>query len=160
MVIGVLYVPFRTCRLVMVTDPFSSQFAHGEHELRTKNNVSRKHKTELCKSLLEFGICPYGVRCDFNHVASSEYFRHNVLYPANEHFVLGPSKDGRRLPYFESLTSPMGSLRGFLRGSARQQQRMQEALLLPTVEPPLLNLYQIMQADQAHVDLGTPINGH
>lgn len=42
-------------------------FAHGEKELRPKQNLSEKYKTKLCKQYQENKSCSYGKRCWFIH---------------------------------------------------------------------------------------------
>lgn len=41
----------------------SCSFAHGIHELNTKQNVPKNYKTKLCKRFHEDLYCPYGPRC-------------------------------------------------------------------------------------------------
>jgi len=43
-------------------------FAHGEHELVSKNHVPENYKTKMCKQFHEEGYCPYGNRCQFLHL--------------------------------------------------------------------------------------------
>ncbi|CDW71071.1 zinc finger protein [Stylonychia lemnae] len=45
----------------------SCSFAHGQHELNTKQNIPKNYKTKLCKRFHEEFYCPYGPRCQFKH---------------------------------------------------------------------------------------------
>ena len=44
------------------------QFAHGEHELVSKNlPTNAKYKSKTCTTFIEKLYCPYGKRCLFRH---------------------------------------------------------------------------------------------
>jgi hypothetical protein len=44
-------------------------FAHGENELRVKNNSNNnKFKTKMCKAFAEKKWCQFGNRCQYRHV--------------------------------------------------------------------------------------------
>ena len=42
-------------------------FAHGESELRKKENLLSTFKTRQCKQFIETMHCPYGIRCQYIH---------------------------------------------------------------------------------------------
>ena len=43
------------------------QFAHGHHELMSKEPQNDKYKSKQCKQFFTKGFCPYGNRCLFKH---------------------------------------------------------------------------------------------
>jgi hypothetical protein len=55
------------------------QFAHGEHELRSKNRHA-KYKTQMCKFYhAGEGFCTYGSRCCFTHELTPLFHDEHVL---------------------------------------------------------------------------------
>ncbi|ORX72279.1 hypothetical protein DL89DRAFT_216496, partial [Linderina pennispora] len=42
-------------------------FAHGEHELRSREPANPLYKTQMCQRFTELGECPYGEKCQFAH---------------------------------------------------------------------------------------------
>ena len=57
----------------------SCSFAHGLHELNTKQNIPKNYKTKLCKRFHEELYCPYGPRCQFKHSDDDKYVMNQVI---------------------------------------------------------------------------------
>ena len=53
----------------------NANFVHGRSSPTPKPKTSEKHKTEMCKNMLEHGFCKYGDGC---HYAHSEAERRNT----------------------------------------------------------------------------------
>lgn len=47
-------------------------FAHGQQEIRQRQNLSSNYKTKKCMQFHDNGYCPYGVRCQFIHCLRNE----------------------------------------------------------------------------------------
>ena len=68
------------------------KFAHGSHELKTKNPVNPKYKTKECNAFSNHDACPFGIRCNFIHIKKDELCAkqatHNyrqLIYGARNH---------------------------------------------------------------------------
>ena len=60
-------------------------FAHGENELREKNNFNCFYKTKFCKQFFEHDFCPYGYRCQYlHHVVFNKNFENLFIYKVFE----------------------------------------------------------------------------
>lgn len=88
-------------------------FAHGENELREKNNFNCFYKTKFCKQFFEHYFCPYGYRCQYlHHVVFNKNFE-NLFFlkvfdgcrkkTVKESLEKGKDFDFKRLKVFEKI---------------------------------------------------------
>ena len=50
-------------------------FAHGDHELRNKQHLSKRYKQQQCFHFFNFSFCNYGPRCQYSHEDTAESSR-------------------------------------------------------------------------------------
>jgi hypothetical protein len=82
-------------------------FAHGHHELRSKDFLTVNYRTKNCKQFHETGFCYYGDRCQFKHIESSN--SKCSSWPEAKTASCSPressSQEKRRLPVFIQLST-------------------------------------------------------
>ena len=64
-------------------------FAHGENQLKKKDNLTTQYKMKPCKHFIEEMYCPYGSRCVFSHKDPNNFdkYTYTTILKNNEELI-------------------------------------------------------------------------